>query len=443
MHDYVRALSVLKNLLPETALREFAVLEARMLENLYQQRLFGHTSDNDAQRFAIVDALNQLALQYHTKSFTELCFHPQTIKVSANSGPSSQRESSPTEVQQNLKKVVAPKATIQVFTPIIPTAYYHLLSVEDFMLFLVTIDNADPDGDDVTLTISAFIEDQSDLAKTTVTIAQGERKDVMLLPILKHSALSTLSEIRKATLHIDVRQISPFAKDIEHKTHMVRLMARNYALIAIRSENQRVIDLTKYLAAWVTPNHPEISRILSSARDYHPHKEFRGYQDGNTIEETADSVRTQVHAIFSALKYITQLTYANSLVQWEIQTDWITQKIRLPGECLAQGGVANCLEGTVLVASLLELIGIEPLLILVPGHAFVGWRVDHKAEQFEFLETTMISNGNFEQAQAYARDLYVQTQENRDFERELFHSPGFARRIDVLEHRRAGISPLE
>jgi hypothetical protein len=85
MNDYIRGLSALKNLLPEVALLEFEVFEARMLENLHRERRYGSTRETDAERFAIVDNLNQLARQYGTKSFTELCFYPQKANVSASS----------------------------------------------------------------------------------------------------------------------------------------------------------------------------------------------------------------------------------------------------------------------------------------------------------------------------------------------------------------------
>jgi hypothetical protein len=485
MNDYVRGLSALKNLLPEVALLEFETLEARMLDNLHREGLYGSTRETTAERFTIVDTLNQLARQHGTKSFTELCFHPQTVKVSTSKTlpvdtdfagsetgadskvvvpPSSSSSKFSNQIQGNVgniiqgdhanikinrrteqqssKVIVLPQVEVKFLTHMIPTAYYHLLN-EVFPLFHVTIDNSNSYGDDASLSVSAFIEDYSDLAKTTVTVAKGECKDVMLLLVLKHSMLATLNDIRKVTLQINVRQDFPHLRNIYDTAEPVYLMARNRALIGIRSEDKSVIDLTKYLVAWVTPNHPEIARILRYVYDYHPNKKLNGYQDGESSEETARSVREQARAIFSTLKDKAGLVYTNSALNWEIQPGLITQKVRLPSECLAQGGLANCLEGTILFASLLELIGIEPLLVLVPGHAFVGWRIEHDSDQYEFLDTSMIGTADFGQAQAHARNLYVQAMDKKDFERELFYRPGFARLIDIVHHRREGIYPLE
>jgi hypothetical protein len=442
--DYIRGLSTLRNLLPETALLEFEVLEARMLENLHHERLYGSTRDTASERFAIVDSLNHLAWKHKIKSFTELCFHPQTIKVDTEETPWASTKFSNHNAGQSTNSVVPPRVKTEFFTHVIPTAYYHLLSALDFPFFQVVIDNAHPNADDAKLSISAFIEDYSDLAKVTVEIAKGERKDVTLLPVLKHTALATLNDMRKVTLQISVRQDFPDTRNIYDDTKSIHLMARNRVLIATRNEEQRVIDLTRYLAAWVTPNNPEVAHMLRYAYDYHPGKALNGYQDGETTEESAKSVREQARAIFSALKYKAEFAYVNSALNWEIQPGWITQKVRLPGECLTERGLANCLDGTVLFASLLELIGIKPLLVLVPGHAFVGWHTERDSDQYEFLETTMIGTGDFDQAQAQATTLYTQAMNAKDFERELFHPFGFARLIDVVHYRhKEGIYPLE
>jgi hypothetical protein len=44
--------------------------------------------------------------------------------------------------------------------------------------------------------------------------------------------------------------------------------------------------------------------------------------------------------------------------------------------------------GSVLFASLMYKIGIMPVLVVKPGHMFVGYYLDKDRKQFEFLETT-------------------------------------------------------
>jgi len=51
---------------------------------------------------------------------------------------------------------------------------------------------------------------------------------------------------------------------------------------------------------------------------------------------------------------------------------------------------ANCVDGSVLFASLLRKIGIEPFLVLVPGHCYVGFYLDAAQENPIALETTLL-----------------------------------------------------
>ncbi|MBN1139471.1 MAG: hypothetical protein JXM73_23045 [Anaerolineae bacterium] len=106
------------------------------------------------------------------------------------------------------------------------------------------------------------------------------------------------------------------------------------------------------------------------------------------------------------------------------------------------GRQANCIDGTVLFASLLELANIDPLLIIVPGHAFVGWRVWKNVKRYEFLETTLIGDGDFEEAQQAAQARYDDALMNGYLDRKLFDPGGFARVIDVRTCRARGIIPL-
>ncbi len=54
---------------------------------------------------------------------------------------------------------------------------------------------------------------------------------------------------------------------------------------------------------------------------------------------------------------------------------------------------ANCVDGTVVFASILKKIGLNVSIILVPNHAYVAVR-DEKNERFLYaIETTMLASG--------------------------------------------------
>lgn len=113
-----------------------------------------------------------------------------------------------------------------------------------------------------------------------------------------------------------------------------------------------------------------------------------------TCSYDEDVILPQVKAIYESLQKDYLIKYINSTISFPDQGK---QTIRYPEESLTNGS-ANCIDGTVLFASALEYIGIEPYIMLIPGHAFVGWKRWTGSNKAEFLETTMISSNTFEEA---------------------------------------------
>lgn len=68
-----------------------------------------------------------------------------------------------------------------------------------------------------------------------------------------------------------------------------------------------------------------------------------------------------------------------------------SQHVRLIDESI-NNGQANCVDGSVLMASLLRKIGVEPLLIIVPGHCYLAFFLDAECKSLAALETTMIGS---------------------------------------------------
>jgi hypothetical protein len=51
-----------------------------------------------------------------------------------------------------------------------------------------------------------------------------------------------------------------------------------------------------------------------------------------------------------------------------------------------------------LFASLLEGISINPAIVVIPGHVFLGWETEPGKNRWGYLETTMIGAHEFEEA---------------------------------------------
>ena len=136
------------------------------------------------------------------------------------------------------------------------------------------------------------------------------------------------------------------------------------------------------LSAFVRPRDPGLDDILTKARqlkgtytdpDGRPYSpNTRGYQAGDA------EVMAEVKALYEAVQS-SGIHYSNPAGS----EDWtIGQLIRTNDEVI-KAKAATCLDSTVLFASLLENIGIQPILALIPGHAFVGFWT-HSGQSISF-----------------------------------------------------------
>jgi len=341
-------------------------------------------------------------------------------------------------------RTTAPKLSIKILTSIVPTAFCHNLTAVDFPLVRVTVDNSAKACRLARVYVTASIEGFSDTAVSSVAVTEGETREISLLPILQLAPRMTLSEIRPATLRVIVRQMGCQDELLLHdQTYPIRLHAYDTALLAIRTPEGRIVDLTDHLCAFVTPHAPEIEDLLRRAAEYHPQRQITGCQGAGTIQEARHVVREQVRAIYNALKHEAGLVYINSPLNFGKQEEQITQRVRLPVTSLQEHrSRANCADGTVLYASLLELASLQPLLVIVPGHAFVAWRTWQDRDDYEFLETTLTGTEDFNAALEAGRRQYEEAKAKGYFERELFDANGFARLIDVAACRAKQIYPL-
>lgn len=128
--------------------------------------------------------------------------------------------------------------------------------------------------------------------------------------------------------------------------------------------------LPEMLAAFVTPNHPEISAIIrqasASLQQWTGNPSFDEYQSKNP-----DRVRKQMAAIYQAVASL-NLVYCSVPASFEAGG----QRVRL-ADAIIGHKLANCLDISLFYAACLEAVGINPVLIVVDGHAFVGaWLIE-------------------------------------------------------------------
>lgn len=173
------------------------------------------------------------------------------------------------------------------------------------------------------------------------------------------------------------------------------------------------------LCAFITPNHPLVSKITSEATELLEQWTRNPSMDAYQSDDK-NRVRMQAAAIFGSIQKM-NITYSECPASFGIG-----QRIRLC-ETIAQYKLGNCVDLTLLYASCLEAVGIHPLIILKEGHAFLGYwlknitlnetvsddqsiitkRIAEGINEIRVVECTAMcskSNISYEQAEIYAEE---------------------------------------
>lgn len=182
--------------------------------------------------------------------------------------------------------------------------------------------------------------------------------------------------------------VSVNGTDLGKQTLPIRVRSVNDVPFLAQGPDGKPQDLSVLFAAYVDESHPFVDRVLQEALNYHAVNAFDGYQQG------PDAVRLQVFALWNVLQrhhihYSSITTPSATSPSGHVYS----QSVRFIDQSIASQQ-ANCVDGSVLFASLLYKIGISPVLVLKPGHMFVGYYLDNAHKQIEFLETTMLGAGH-------------------------------------------------
>jgi hypothetical protein len=309
----------------------------------------------------------------------------------------------------------------------IPTSIIHLFDVKNHPLISFKLENIGKTPR--RLRITTYVEGYSASSIETVEVAgNGAAELSQLLTFFPHQ-LRQVTELTRATLHLKVDDLD--GKQELYTTRPVWLLARDSAYLSMQDPSTgKPVDLAPYLAAWVTPHSEEVLVLLREAADVQPQVVVGGYQGD------AEFVERQVRAVFEALK-ARRIVYVNSVICFGAGPGEHMQRVRLPRESLAKRS-ANCIDGTVLFASVLEAASLSTAILIVPGHALLGWQIQDGGD-WDYIETTLIESADFATAQRVGRELIRRHEK-------LAGATGrqLLRRIPIAQARaNFGITPME
>lgn len=189
------------------------------------------------------------------------------------------------------------------------------------------------------------------------------------------------------------------------------------------------------VAAWVTPDDPAITALISKARSHLRMQPppaptaMIGYTQASSRQ-----VIDQVDAIYDALRIDYRIRYVQESVPYGGPGDSnvATENIKLPAEVLQQQS-GMCVELTVLLASAVERIGLHAEIVIVPGHAFLGVAVTPDNNRFEYWDAVEVNDNVAGDSANIATDMvYAQHAKQRTI----------VDTILISDARRAFIGPM-
>ena len=185
-----------------------------------------------------------------------------------------------------------------------------------------------------------------------------------------------------------VANVEVDGKDLGQKVRTFSVRSINECLLGFNKQladgRTRYVSTRLFYAAYVNEENPLIDKVLREALNTRIVRRFLGYQS------TPEMVDKQVYALWYVLQ---KRNFKYSSVSYSSLSSNVVyaQRVRTFEDALNSSQI-NCVDGSVLFASLLRAINITPVLVQMPGHMFVGYYTDSGKKNLTFLETTMIGD---------------------------------------------------
>lgn len=158
-------------------------------------------------------------------------------------------------------------------------------------------------------------------------------------------------------------------------------------------------DSWAFVPAFVNPWDDGVVKVFEIAKRVlrtlgEPGDTFCGYQPAPGRPE--EYVSTQMKAIFQTLRDSVELTYISppgSPVFDRTSKNILGQIVRTHTEVIDRK-LGTCHDIALLIAACAEYIGVRPLLLLIPGHTFVGYWMTPQAQE-KYWSSRLIRTGRF------------------------------------------------
>lgn len=207
-----------------------------------------------------------------------------------------------------------------------------------------------------------------------------------------------VTEINSFSIQIDPKYLYEISESIPGLLK-VEIISKENEVLSIASTDIKILPIEEMasenfsyevLSSFVTPNDDLVKEVVNKASKIKEEKyddpSFIGYQSHDP-----DKVMEQIDSIYLAIQK-EGIRYSNPPASFEKTF----QRLRLPRTSLLEK-CATCIDFTLLFASCLENVGLNPILIVVEGHAFLGiWLEDNMYQTGLNDNLSLLSNDSSE-----------------------------------------------
>ena len=298
-----------------------------------------------------------------------------------------------------------------------------------------------PEAPNAKVHVAVQIDGFTDLSTIDAVLPQAGQIYIVS-PVLRYNYthLASVDQSVPATVTYAVRLNDT---DLGQRTLSVRVRSVNDVPLGMLRSNGTYQDLTYLFAGYVNESHPFVQTILQEALASKVVNAFDGYQ------KDQKNVVSQVFAVWYVLQqhglhYSSITTSSASSASGHVAS----QAVRFIDQSV-ESQQANCVDGSVLFASVLYKIGIKPVLVLIPGHMFMGFSASKDDQKdIHFLETTMIGAGEQSKSKEVSWEQFVAAVNFAGHEFAEKAKPGLSEHkqgyamIDVAKARRDGVNAI-
>ena len=321
----------------------------------------------------------------------------------------------------------------------IPFAIYHLFHNKGISVINIKINNKSAKSERFRINYRFGLKNPDEGLE--VIVPGNEDKIVNLIPTISREDIRKIEVVPTPnTIFVDISLINEHGKTksvYKDKLQVTLLPYDQFTPQQTDAEGNKY-DLLDTLLNWITYNDRTFAEVVNKASErgaglpqpvkiigfQSPNAFTRRPIDNRTLDEKYADYLSQVKLIYDTLKEDYRITYLNQPIAYQN-----SQRIKLPFETLSKNG--NCIELSVLFASLLESVEIDPVLVifLEDKHAAIGWRINAEGKEKSTLLETNLFGENFETILARGDELLQKNDLTAEFTNGIpFDSNGIYRK---------------